>query len=218
VATADRPTGPFRFLRSFRPIRYDFGYPILDRTHQAEQGSTFRDMNLFVDDDGRAYVFYAAEGNPTMYVARLSADFTGIETPPVESQTWERILVKQSREGPAPFKYQGKYYLISSGTTGWDPNPASYAVAAHIFGPWAVKGNPSTGPGAETTFRSQSTFVLPAPGNAAGAFIYMGDRWLKDNLADSRYVWLPFRIREDGGFSLAWRDAWDLAEFQRPPI
>jgi len=217
VATSDSPSGPFRFLRSFRPIRYDFGYPAADRTRQAELGSTFRDMNLFVDDDGRAYVFYAAEGNPTMYVARLNADFTGVETPGVQGVTWQRILVGQSREAPAPFKNRGKYYLLSSATTGWNPNPASYAVADNIFGPWTVKGNPCAGAGAETTFDSQSTYVLPAPGNNAGDFIYMGDRWFKDNLADSRYVWLPFRVRNDGSFALEWRDEWNLADFLRIP-
>jgi hypothetical protein len=215
VATADGPVGPFHFLRSFRPIRFDFGYPMVDRTHQAEMGSTFRDMNLFVDEDGRAYVFYAAEGNPTMYVARLNADFTSVETPPVQGATWQRILVGQSREAPTPFKYRGKYYLISSGTTGWNPNPASYSVADNIFGPWTVKGNPCVGAGAETTFDSQSTYVLPVPGKEA--FIYMGDRWLKDNLADSRYVWLPFRMREDGSLTLQWRDEWNLADFLRVP-
>jgi hypothetical protein len=209
VATADTPTGPFRFQRSFRPIRYDFGYPMIDRTHQAEMGSTFRDMNLFVDEDGRAYVFYAAEGNPTMYVARLNSDFTGVEAPPVQGVTWQRILVGQSREGPAPFRSRGKYYLISSGTTGWDPNPASYAVADHIFGPWSVKGNPCVGAGAATTFDSQSTFVLPLPGK--DDFLFMGDRWNKNDLADSRYVWLPFHVGEDGTFSLTWLDHWSLS-------
>jgi hypothetical protein len=215
VAVSDNPTGPFQFLRSFRPIQYDFGFAENDRTRQAELGSTFRDMNLFADDDGRAYVFYAAEGNPTMYVVRLSADFTGIEAPPVEGKTWERILVGQSREGPAPFKYNGTYYVITSGTTGWDPNPASYAVAANILGPWTRKANPCVGEGRETTFGSQSTFVLPAPGKPAGEFIYMGDRWLRNNLADSRYVWLPFRIEQDGSFIIAWRDQWDPAPTAR---
>jgi hypothetical protein len=88
-------------------------------------------------------------------------------------------------------------------------------VADNIFGPWTVKGNPCVGAGAETTFDSQSTYVLPVPGKEA--FIYMGDRWLKDNLADSRYVWLPFRMREDGSLTLQWRDEWNLADFLRVP-
>ena len=217
IAVADSPAGPFQFVRKLRPIRYDFGYPTVDRTHQAEMGSTFRDMNLFLDEDGRAYVFYAAEGNLTMYVARLNAGFTDIESPPVKGANWERILVEQSREAPAPFKYRGKYYLITSGTSGWNPNPASYAVADHIFGPWTVKGNPCEGEHAATTFDSQSTFVLPAPGKGSGAFIYMGDRWIRNNLADSRYVWLPFRVREDGSFALTWRDEWNPADFPGVP-
>jgi hypothetical protein len=215
VAVADKPAGPFRFLGHSRPIRYDFGYQANDRTRQKELGNTYRDMNLYLDDDGKAYVFYASEGNPTMYVSQLNDEFTGVATPIVEGKTWARILVNQKREAPAPFKYKGKYYLITSGLTGWNPNPADYAVADHILGPWTSKGNPCVGPEAETTFRSQSTFVLPAPGKRAGSFIFMGDRWFKDKLEDSRYVWLPFTIKEDGTFTLEWRDRWDLSVFGR---
>jgi hypothetical protein len=213
IATADHPTGPFRFLGHSRPIHYDFGFPDGDKTRQVELGNTYRDMNLFRGDDGAAYVFYASEGNPTMYVARLNEDLTGIETPAVQGKTWQRILVGEKREAPAPFRYRGKHYLITSGLTGWNPNPASYAVADHPFGPWKVMGNPCGGADAETTFHSQSTFVLAAPGKAAGNFIFMADRWFKDKLEDSRYVWLPFRIREDGTFVLRWRDEWDLSIF-----
>ena len=57
--------------------------------------------------------------------------------------------------------------------------------------------------------------MLPAPGKPAGEFIYMGDRWLRNNLADSRYVWLPFRIQQDGSFAISWRDEWDPAPTAR---
>jgi hypothetical protein len=215
VATADKPEGPFKFLGYSRPIRYDFGYPANDRTRQQELGSTFRDMNLFVDDDGQAYVFYAAEGNPTMYVSRLNADFTGVETPIIEGKTWARILVKQSREAPAPFRYKDHYYLITSGTSGWAPNAATYAVAANILGPYTVKGNPCVGADAATTFHSQSTFVLPAPGNRPGAFIFMADRWFEKDLVDSRYVWLPLQVHDDSTLTLEWRAQWDLSVFDK---
>jgi hypothetical protein len=32
----------------------------------------------------------------------------------------------------------------------------------------------------------------------------MADRWNPKNLPDSRYVWLPFTMRPDGTFSIAW--------------
>ncbi len=212
IALSDKPTGPFVYSHKLRPIQYDAGYSEKDVNRQKQLGGTYRDMNLFVDDDGQAYAFYASEGNVTMYVVRLNADFTGPETPAVQGKTWERILVGQSREGPAPFKFKGRYYLVSSACTGWAPNAANYAVADKILGPWEVKANPCVGAEAATTFRSQSTFVLPVAGKP-GNFIFMADRWLQHNLADSRYVWLPLVLKPDGTFTLEWRDAWDLSVF-----
>jgi hypothetical protein len=210
VAVADAPAGPFRFLRAFRPIQYDAGYAEDDRARQKQEGGTYRDMNLFLDDDGKAYAFYSSEDNWTMYVVRLNRDFTGIERPAIQGQTWNRVLVRQQREAPAPFKYRGKYFLITSGCTGWDPNAATYAVATNVLGPYEQKGNPMTGKDADKTFYAQSTFVLPVEGKAPGSFIFLADRWKKDNLEDSRYVWLPFRVGEDDSIRIQWREQWDL--------
>jgi hypothetical protein len=211
IALSDSPTGPFTFLHAIRPITNDFNFAD-DELRQKEFGGTFRDMNLFMDDDGRAYVFYSSEGNWTMYVVRLNADFTGPETPAVEGKSWARIFVRDMREAPAPFKHNGRYYVITSGCTGWKPNPAEYAVAENIFGPWKQLGNPCTGAEAKTTFGAQSTFVLPVSGKP-GSFIFMADRWNPQNLPDSRYVWLPFQIKDDGTFTIAWRERWDLSAF-----
>ena len=215
VATSDSPIGPFNFLHAIRPITNNFNFDTNAPTRQHEFGGTFRDMNVFVDDDGRAYVFYSSEDNWTMYVVRLNADFTGPEEPTVEGKTWSRILVKQMREAPAPFKHDGRYYLITSACTGWKPNEAGYAVAKNILGPWESKGNPCTGPGAKTTFGTQSTFVLPAP-RKPGNFIFMADRWKPDDLSDSRYVWLPIVFQRDGAMTIPWKDQWSLTAFSSP--
>ena len=133
-------------------------------------------MNLFVDDDGKAYALYASEGNWTLYIVRLNEEYTGPETPMVQDKTWARVLVRKMREAPAPFKHGGRYYMVTSGCTGWNPNAADYAVADHLLGPWESKGNPCTGPESELTFRSQSTCVLPVTGKP-GCFVFMADRW-----------------------------------------
>lgn len=211
VAIADSPTGEFEFLHAIRPIRANFNFAD-DRLKQRELGGTFRDMTLFLDDDGRAYAFYASEGNWTMYVVRLNADFTGPEEPAIEGQTWARIFVRQMREAPAPFKHEGRYYVITSGCTGWDPNAAGYAAAANPLGPWEARGNPCIGPGADKTFGSQSTFVLPVAGTP-GRFIFMADRWNPQDLPDSRYIWLPIRFKSDGAIAIEWLDRWDLRVF-----
>jgi len=214
VAQSDRPEGPFVFVHHMRPIQDDFGYKDDDPDRQKEFGGTYRDMNLFVDDDGKAYAFYASEHNATMYIVRLNDDFTAPQSPIVQGRTWARILIGKYREAPAPFKFQGRYYLTTSGCTGWRPNAADYAVADHILGPWESKGNPCVGPDADTTFQTQSTCVFPAAGKP-GCYIFMADRWMPRRLHDSRYVWLPLVIQPDGTFTLTWLDQWDLSYFDK---
>ena len=225
IAISDKPTDPFVFFTSMRPIKDDINFADNDPDRQKEFGGTFRDMNLFVDDDGKAYVFYASENNATMYVVRLNDEFTGPESPAVQNKTWARILIGRSREAPAPFKFKDRYYLITSGCTGWRPNAAEYDVADNILGPWESRGNPCVGPEADITFRTQSTFVLPVFGKT-GCYIFMADRWTPRRLYDSRYVWLPLILKPDlsdlsdesdkadGTFTLEWKNEWDLSIFE----
>jgi hypothetical protein len=91
------------------------------------------------------------------------------------------------------FKNGKKYYLITSSCTGWSPNAATYAVADRPMGPFREIGNPCQGPGAETTFNAQSTFVLPSK-DEPNSYIFMADRWNKLNLPKSDYLWLPLRV------------------------
>jgi len=172
VAVSDKPQGPYRYIRSIRP-----------------DGSMSRDMTLFKDDDERAYLVYTSENNNTMHVSLLTKDYLS------PAGNWKRILVGQRREAPAVFKQAGKYYLITSLCTGWDPNPATYAVADSMLGSWVQQGNPCQGPDAATTFHSQSTYVLPLqPGH--GRFLFMADRWNKTDLEHSGYCWLPLTVKE----------------------
>ena len=122
VAVSDSPTGEFTYLGSFRP-----------------NNAMSRDQTVFVDDDGRAYHFYSSENNATLYISELTDDY---QRP---SGRYTRNFVKESREAPAVFKRNGKYYMLSSGCTGWDPNQAELAVADSIMGEWKTIGNPCTG-------------------------------------------------------------------------
>ena len=113
-----------------------------------------RDQTVFVDDDGRAYQFYSSENNETMYISLLTDDYLK------PSGRFTRNFVKESREAPAVFKYNGKYYMLSSGCTGWDPNVAEIAVADSIMGTWKTIGNPCTGPDADKTFYAQRVLTF----------------------------------------------------------
>jgi hypothetical protein len=213
VAVADHPAGPFKYLKSFRP---DAGHwptnypdagnpnadPLLHRDFAGGQMS--RDMTLFQDDDGNAYLIAASEDNQTLHVSKLTPDYLNT------TGEYARILVNGSNEAPAVFKTAGKYYLITSGTTGWAPNAARLAVADSIMGPWKKLGNPCLGTRDEvsTTFRSQAATVLPVVGKK-DLFIYVGDRWNERNLPDSRYVWLPIDLAGNQP-KIAWIGAWRI--------
>jgi beta-xylosidase len=214
VAVSDSPTGPFRYVDFFRPVPAELHKTFSTETDadQYERGSTFRDMALFKDDDGRAYIIYAAESNYTMHILELTDDYCGVR-PLEQGKTWNRILIKEHREAPAPFKYGGKYYLMTSGCSGWKANAARVYVSDNILGPYTSLGNPCHGWNSGSTFDSQSTFVLPIDPEK-GRFMYMGDRWNPKSIGESRYVWLPL-IMEDGQPVIKWEKNWNLSAFDR---
>lgn len=192
VATSDSPDGPFEYISSFR----------------TDGGQMCRDLTIFVDDDTRAYLFSSSEDNSAMHVSELTDDYlstTGIYT---------RIFVGRYMEAPTVFKRDGRYYFIGSGSTAWQPNAARSAVAASsIWGPWVELGNPCRGEGANTTFHSQPTYILPV-GNR---FIFAADRWNGNNLSDSRYVWLPLSFDGFTGHPIVrWYDEWNPAASKLP--
>ncbi|MDR3745515.1 MAG: glycoside hydrolase family 43 protein [Acidobacteriaceae bacterium] len=188
VATSSSPTGPFKFVRDFRP-----------------DGEMSRDMTLYQDDDGKAYLITTSENNQTQHLSELAPDY--LDT----TGHYTRIFEHKALEGAAIFKANGHYFYIGSHTTGWAPNPAYAAVADSLAGPWKELGNPCLGPNAELTFGAQSTYVLPVAGKP-GAFIFVADQWRPKNAIDGRYVWLPIKISGDT-FSITWSDAWDLNVF-----
>ncbi|KAI3934615.1 hypothetical protein MKW92_024806 [Papaver armeniacum] len=173
IAISETPVGPFEYLYSKQPHGFDS-----------------RDMTIFKDDSGIAYVIYSSEGNSELHIGPLTDDYLDV------THEMRRILVGYRREAPALFKYQGTYYMITSGCSGWAPNEALAHAAESIMGPWETIGNPCTGGNRifrHTTFFAQSTYVLPLPG-IPGSFIFMADRWNPADLKDSRYVWLPLTV------------------------
>lgn len=185
VAVGDSPTGPFTYIGSVHP-----------------NGQIARDLTVYKDDDGKAYLIYSSEGNATMQISQLTADY--LKT----VGTYTRNFADKFREAPAIFKRGGKYYIVSSGCTGWSPNEAEYAVADCITGPYTAINNPCRGKDADKTFYGQSTFVLPVQG-VEDTFIMMFDKWNKVDLIDSRYIWLPIKFEGDE-LTVPWQDQWKL--------
>ena len=103
----------------------------------------------------------------------------------VQSNTY---TFAEKYESPAVIKKNGVYFMFASQLTGWSPNDNYYTTATSLSGPWSSwKKFADSG---SNTYSSQTTFVLPVGDN----FVYMGDRWVGDNLMRSTYVWLPLTI------------------------
>lgn len=231
VAVSDSPTGPFTLVRHGRvnPGKYPQDFTKEQKKMQTnpndyewwskewyaamadglfvrrdlQGGQMSRDMTLYVDDDGRAYHIYSSEDNLTLHIAELSDDYLQ------HSGRYWRVAPAGHNEAPAIFKKDGKYYMITSGCTGWAPNAARLFTADKISGPWTQHPNPCQGEGADKTFLGQSTFIFPVQGKP-GEFIFMADNWRPDNPIDGRYIWLPIRWGSDGLPTLTFEKEWSL--------
>ena len=211
IAISESPVGPFKLLGTYLLVnddKYDHSWDKI--------GGHVRDMNLFQDDDGTAYVIYSSDGNTNTYIVKLNNDYTNISRSdsgsPIEGIDYIVTFVQNSREAPALFKYNNKYYMITSGCTGWSPNPAQYAISDKVLGEWKIVGNPCTDDGSSTTYDTQSTCAYKVD---EGKYIYMGDRWFSNNLRDSRYVWLPIEFDIDGFIYIRKYSNWDLNIFPK---
>jgi hypothetical protein len=160
------------------------------------QGNISLDINLFVDDDGSAYLFSEARAAGGLRIYRLSADYLTVAG---------LVAVLDDFEAPAVFKLDGRYYVLGSHRTGWNTNDNEYSTSTSLSGGWSTWK--LFAPKGTKTFNSQSTFVLPVVGSQATTFMFMGDRWKPASLGTSPYIWLPLTV-QGTSVSLAWHDRW----------
>ncbi|KAJ7931037.1 Arabinanase/levansucrase/invertase [Mycena leptocephala] len=183
MALADKVQGPYALQAIYNPL-----------------GQASQDMGLFLDDDGSAYSLYGSGGNNDITI--LTPDFTN-----------QSHIVFQfsgtNLEAPGMLHSKGLYYHFFSQKTGYRPNDAQYFTAPAISGPWSARKQ-LTPPG-KFTYESQNTFELKIAGTKNTTFIFMGDRWDRDELSDSRYMWLPLVLDEEtGAAGMVWRDVWTV--------
>jgi hypothetical protein len=171
VATSSTPCGPYTYRGSFRPL-----------------GNLSRDLGLFQDTDGTAYLL-SEDRNNGLRIDRLSADYLSVDS---------AVAVLGSSgsgsvEAPAMIKKDGTYYVFGSHLTGWSLNDNIYATATSLSGPWSAFRN-FAAPGTHT-YGSQTANVITVQGSAGTTYLYAGDRWDTSDLGASKLIWLPLTIR-----------------------
>jgi hypothetical protein len=240
VAVADSPTGPYRYLGSFRPnagVWPTNGLAESNRTVGPEDEPALKKIlhtggpyesyptNLVYRRDfsggqmARDMTLFVDDDN-TAYQIYASEENGVLHISQLTEDylkplgRYIRVFPGGFHEAPAIFKANGRYFLFSSHCTGWAPNAGRLSVADSIWGPWREVGNPwhGTEEKASVSYGTQSTFVLPVA-DKPGAFIFMADLWRPKNAIDGRYVWLPLRW-QNGLPVLEWRSEWDMSAFE----
>ena len=180
VLTADRITGPYTTVRrGVRPL-----------------GMSAGDFDLAAAPDGKGYYFFERVHSETI-IADLTEDYTGVTG--YYSTHFPHTQPPFVREATAHFSRRGRHYLVTSGTTGYLPNPSEIAVADTWHGPYTVLGDPHPGDESRTSFHSQITSVFKVPGKR-DLYIALADRWAPEYM-HLRYAdygeWFRLRFREE---------------------
>ena len=170
VLTADRLTGPYSIVRKgLRPLNMSAG-----------------DFDLAVAPDGKAYYYFERVHSETI-CADLTADYTDVTG--YYSTHFPRPYPPYVREATSHFIRHFKHYLLTSGTTGYLPNPSEVAIADSWHGPYTVLGDPCPNDASRTTYHSQVASVFKVPGKK-DLYIALGDRWMPE------YMDIPYERYE----------------------
>ena len=129
VAVANSPAGPFT--------------DALGKALISTGGGNI-DPNVFIDDDGQAYLYW---GNPDLYYVRLNADMISFPGSPTKTSLTTAGFGARSNsdratayeEGPWFYKRGSLYYLVypADGT----PEKISYTTSTGPLGPWMYRGD-----------------------------------------------------------------------------
>ncbi|MFH5810599.1 family 43 glycosylhydrolase [Companilactobacillus sp. FL22-1] len=200
IATAKHITDDFKLVNKIVPL-----------------GMSSGDFDLFVDDNQKAYLIFG-KVHTEIIVADLTKDYLNV-TGDFTSHL-HFIGPPIAREAPAVFKVKDKYYLFTSGTTGYYPNPTLLAVSDNIHGPWYIAGNPIIDDLKKDSFNCQFSSVFHD--TDTHQLVAIGDRWVPDqnatveksswniNTSLSEYVWLPISFGNEGLPEVIWQDDWNM--------
>lgn len=165
VLVADSFFGPYEIVRTgLRPLGMDAG-----------------DFDLVVDPETKKAYYYFEKVHTELVCAELTDDYTDVSGE--FSSHFPHPGPPFTREAPAHFDRLGIHYLVTSGTTGYFPNPSEFASAPDHHGPWTVLGNAHPGDDSRTSYGSQITSVFKHPGKR-DLYIALADRWLPQLPAD----------------------------------
>ena len=137
------------------------------------------DFDLFVEN-GHAYIIFE-HPHSEMIIRELNDDYTDF------NEKWSSHLRYEYpplvREAPAHFTHNGKNFILTSGTTGYYPNPTITYDITDLHGEWKELGKTCQNDIKNNSFHAQFSSVFHHP-NIPDLYIAIGDRWLTDLVED----------------------------------
>jgi len=157
ILIADHFLGPYRIVK-------DKLFP---------NGAKVGDYDLEANEEsGKAYLFAETDiSRVTSYT--LTKDYLD-----VEKEDYIHFD-RRFREGVTHFLRNGRHYLLTSGRTGYIPNPSEISIADDWHGPYTLLGNPHINDENEASFNSQVSCIFRHP-EKKDLYIAMADRWCPD--------------------------------------
>ncbi len=234
IAESEKPTGPFRFIRSTRLHAGQWPFNMTEAEREAARQTDASKWKDWWTPDWRREVEKGMYLWRDMKEGQMSRDMTvfvdddGKAYHITSSQENLTLLISEltddyldftgrfvmvvpggQNEAPCIFRRNGTYWLICSGCTGWAPNEARMFRSKSIWGPWEQLPSPFVG---------TATGYQDMPANktfgAQGTYIlqrgsqllFMADIWNPRHLAQSLHLWLPIRFDKQGTPVIAWAD------------
>ncbi len=137
------------------------------------------DFDLFKDGE-KAYAVFEYP-HSEMIVRELNDEYTGF------AEKWSSHIPLESppfvREAPAYFERNGRKFILTSGTTGYYPNPTIAYDITDLHGEWIDLGDPCENDQNHNSFHCQFSSVFKHP-KIPDLYIALGDRWLTDLVQD----------------------------------
>ncbi|MBT3274212.1 MAG: family 43 glycosylhydrolase [Spirochaetales bacterium] len=194
VAVADHPEGPFTSLGP-----REMGTP----------NGFASDMNVFKDDDGKAYVIYCdhgdhgVRGGKSTYAIRIDS----LTDDYLTSNKDGAYAFDKGVEAPAMVKYKGKYIAVGSGVHGWAGTDTVCSVADSPLGQYKRQEDISE----KKTWNSQVTDLIYL--EESDIVMALCDQWWipeKTDINKSRYLFLPLYLDpKTGVVKMKYLDKWN---------
>ncbi len=168
------------------------------------------DMNVFKDDDGKAYIIYCdheteatkfaeyANGRYAVRIDSLTNDY-------MDSNKDGVYAFDEGVEAPSMIKYKDKYIAVASGVHGWASSETVCTVADSPLGPYSKPKDISE----KKTWDSQVIDLIYL--KESDTLMALCDRWIpdKEDINKSRYLLLPVELDPKTGTArMTFRTEW----------